>query len=103
MDKGTWLQSGESQESDTTKQLRTHTQRYRYVDIYLHVCIEIIHTCERMCEQQRGFPGGSKGKASAYSAGDPGSTPALGGSSGRGNGNPLQYSCLENPMDGGAW
>ena len=48
------------------------------------------------------FPGGSEGKASAYSAGDLGSIPGSGWSSGEGNGNPLQYSCLENPMDGGA-
>ena len=41
------------------------------------------------------FPGGSDGKASAYSAGDPGSIPGSGRSSGEGNGNPLQYSCLE--------
>ena len=50
-----------------------------------------------------GFPDGSHGKASDYNAGDPGSIPGLGRSSGEGNGNPLQYSCLENPMDGGAW
>ena len=43
------------------------------------------------------------GKASAYNAGDPGSVLGLGRSSGKGNGNPLQYSCLENPMDGGVW
>ena len=49
------------------------------------------------------FPGGSDGKASAYNAGDPGSIPGLGTSSGEGNGKPLQYSCLENPMDRGAW
>ena len=49
------------------------------------------------------FPGGSDGKVSAYNAGEPGSIPGLGKSSGEGNGNPLQYSCLENPMDGGAW
>ena len=49
------------------------------------------------------FPGGSDGKVSAYNAGDPGSIPGLGRSSGEGSGNPLQYSCLENPMDGGAW
>ena len=42
-------------------------------------------------------------KASAYNAGDPGSTPESGRSPGEGNGNPLQYSCLENLMDGGAW
>ena len=48
-------------------------------------------------------PGGSDGKASAYNAGDLGSIPGSGRSPGEGNGNPLQYSCLENPMDGGAW
>ena len=42
-------------------------------------------------------------KASAYKVEDPGSIPGSGRSSGEGNGNPLQYSCLENPMDGGAW
>ena len=49
------------------------------------------------------FPGGSDGKASAYNAGDPGLIPVWGRFSGEGNGIPLQYSCLENPMDGGAW
>ena len=49
------------------------------------------------------FPGGSDSKASAYNMGDLGSIPGLGRSPGEGNGNPLQYSCLENPMDGGAW
>ena len=47
----------------------------------------------------QGFPGGSDGKASACNAGDPGSIPGLGRSLGEGNGNPLQHSCLENPMD----
>ena len=50
----------------------------------------------------RGLPGGSDGKESACSAGDPGSIPGLGKSPGEGNGYPLQYSCLENPMDRGA-
>ena len=49
------------------------------------------------------FPGGSDGKASAYNAGDPGSIPGSRRSSGEGDGNPLQYSCLENIMDGGVW
>ena len=49
-----------------------------------------------------GFPGGSEGKASACNAGDPGLIPGLGRSPGEGNGNPLWYSCLENPMDGEA-
>ena len=47
--------------------------------------------------------GGSDGKGSAYNVGDLGSIPGWGRSPGEGNGNPLQYSCLENPMDGGAW
>ena len=50
-----------------------------------------------------GFPGGSDGKASVYSVGDLGSIPGSGRFPGEGNGNPLQYSCLENPMDGVAW
>ena len=49
-----------------------------------------------------GFPGGSDGKASASNAGDLGSIPGSGRPPGEGNGNPLQHSCLENPMDGGA-
>ena len=47
--------------------------------------------------------GGSEVKASARNVGDLGSIPESGRSPGEGNGNPLQYSCLENPMDGGAW
>ena len=50
-----------------------------------------------------GFPGGAEVKASAYTVGDLGSIPGWGRSSGDGNGNPLQYSCLENPRDRGAW
>ena len=50
-----------------------------------------------------GFPGDSYGKEFACNAGDMGLTPRLGRSPGGGNGNPLQYSCLENPMDRGAW
>ena len=50
-----------------------------------------------------GFPGGSDGKESACSVGDLGSIPGSGRSPGEGNGNPLQYPCLENPMDRGAW
>ena len=48
-------------------------------------------------------PGGSDGKESACSVGDPGLIPGWGRSPGEGNDNPLQYSCLKNPMDGGAW
>ena len=50
-----------------------------------------------------GFPGGSDGKESAHSAEDLGLIPESGRSPGEGNGNLLQYSCLENPMDRGAW
>ena len=49
------------------------------------------------------FPGGSDGKASAYDVRDLGSIPGSGRAPGEGNGNPLHYSCLENPMDRGAW
>ena len=49
-----------------------------------------------------GFPGGSDGKASVCNAGDVGLIPGSGRSPGEENGNPLQYSCLGNPMDGGA-
>ena len=49
------------------------------------------------------FLGGSDGKVSAHSPGDPGLIPGSGRSPGKGNCNPLQYSCLENSMDGGAW
>ena len=50
-----------------------------------------------------GFPGGLDDREFACNAGDLGSFPGSGGSLGEGNGNPLQYSCLENPMDRGVW
>ena len=50
-----------------------------------------------------GLPGGSAGKASARNAGNPGSIPGSRRSPGEGNGDPLRYSCLDNPTDGGAW
>ena len=49
------------------------------------------------------FPGGSDGKESAYNTGDTSSVPGSGRSLGEGNGNPLQYTCLENSMDGRVW
>ena len=52
---------------------------------------------------QEDFPSGSDGKAPSYNAGDLGLIPGSGRSPGEGNGNPLQYSFLENPMDGGDW
>ena len=50
-----------------------------------------------------GFPGGSDGKEPACNSGDPDSIPESGRSPGKGKGNPLQYSCLENPMNRGDW
>ena len=61
-----------------------------------------IVNCE-MRSVNKGFPGGSDGKESACNMGDPSLIPGSGTSPGKGNGNPVQYSCLENPMDGGAW
>ena len=67
---------------------------YRHLKvIFLMVCLTSL----------KGFPGGSEVKVSACNAGDLGLIPGLGRSHGEGNGNPLQYSCLENPMDGEAW
>ena len=51
----------------------------------------------------QGFPGSPDGKQTACNAGDPGLVPVLGQSPGEGNSNPLQYSCLGNPKDRGAW
>ena len=56
-----------------------------------------------MTLKNKDFPGGSDGKVSVYNAEDPGSIPGSGRSAEEGNGNPLQYYCLENPMDRGAW
>ena len=56
-----------------------------------------------LCLEKIVFPDGSDGKASAYNVRDLGSIPGSERSPGEGNGNPLQCSCLENPMDGGAW
>ena len=58
---------------------------------------------ESLLWTKQGFPGGSDGKVPVCNSGDLGSIPGLGRSPGEGNGNPLQYSCLENPMDKGAW
>ena len=58
---------------------------------------------ESLCSSPRNITSGSDGKASACNAGDLGFIPGLGRSAGEGNGNPLQYSCLENSMDVGAY
>ena len=64
-------------------------------DLAIILCVEL--------KDQSGFPGGSGGKVSACNAGNPGLIPGSGKAPGEGNGNPLQYSCLENPMEGGVW
>ena len=56
-----------------------------------------------ICNNMEGFPGGLDDKESSCSVGCLGWIPGLGRSPGEGNSNPLQYSCLENPMDRGAW
>ena len=73
---------------------------FKYTYIYIYYIYTHTHTHTHIYSD---FPGGSDDKASTCNAGDPGSIPGLGRSPGEGNGNPLQYSCLENPTDGGAW
>ena len=58
---------------------------------------------KRSPRSDKGFPGSSDGKESACNVGDPGSISGSGRSLGEGNGNALQYSCVENPVDRGAW
>jgi len=76
-------------ESDMTEQLSTHTFKVFYLLPWI--------------ELSTNFPGVSDGKGSASNVGHPGSILGLGRSPGEGNGNPLQYSCLEKSMDNGAW
>ena len=83
---------------------RTHTLRHIF-----YLCLSVIslnwlidlHLY--MCLYAMGFPGGSDGKASACNTEDLDSIPGSERSPGEGNGNPLQYSCLENSRDGGTW
>ena len=82
--------------------------------LLLNIALEILATAIREEKEVKGIQIGKEEvklslfaddmvKASASNAGDPGSIPGSGRSPGEGNGNPLQYSCLENPMDGGDW
>ena len=75
--------------------------------LYNVVLVSAVQPCESAISiytsPPSSFPGGSDGKESAYNVGDLGSIPGLGRYPGRGHGNPLQYSCLENPMNRGAW
>ena len=87
------------------------TGEHMYIWVYFSVCIKMCIGDEKLISQWKGRDrkfylsqtGGSDGKVSVYNAGDQGSIPGLGRSPGEGNGNPLQYYCLDNPMDGGAW
>ena len=74
-----------------------------YFYIWLNICHRVLQFVFLILIVVLSFPGGSEVKASASNVGDLGSIPGLGRSPGEGNGNPLQYSCLENPMDGEAW
>ena len=71
--------------------------------ITIHLSVDRSLSNFRETVEDMDFPGGSDSETSAYNVGDPGSIPGLGRSSGEGNGNPFQHSCLENPMDRGAW
>ena len=73
--------------------------------VFVFVCMDrhiLLSAFTSVLVYMWGFPGGSDGKESAWIAGDLGSIPGSGRSPGEGNGYPLQYSCLENPMDRGA-
>ena len=76
---------------------------FQFFKYFVEFATEIIYIWAFLCGCIFDFSGGSDGKASVYNAGDLGSSPGLGRSPGEGNGNPLQYYCLENPMDRGAW
>ena len=79
--------------------LYLHLHFYFQSSIFLFIAPSIL----KLRKTFLGFPGGSEVKASASNAGDLGLTPESGRSPGEENGNPHQYSCLENPMDGEAW
>ena len=69
----------------------------------IFVCLDLFCVSVGKTSLVAGLPGGSDGKASVYNVGDLGSIPGLGRSSGEGNDTLLQYYCLGNPMDRGAW
>ena len=79
------------------KNFNTNTHNDSIYYAWIVTCAIKLHTIHWS------VPGGLDGKESTCNAGDPGSVPALGRSPGEGKGYPLQYSCLENPMDRGAW
>ena len=91
-----WVHSNEVDEPRAYYTEWSKSEREKQV-LYINVCV-----CVCVCVCMSGLPG-SGGKESASNAGDLGSIPGWGRSPGEGSGYPLQYSCLENPMDGGAW
>ena len=80
--------------------VQNQTKKSQYIQFLKN---QNVKTFKRGVVVYRGFPGGSDGEESACNAGDPGLIPGLERSPGEGNGNPLQYSCLENSTDRGAW
>ena len=100
VDRGAWQAHIQSTGLQRVSHERACAHTHARTHTHTHVRnIEI----DRQFNLSIGFPGSSDGKESACKVGDPGSIPELGRSPGEGNGNPLQYSCLENPMDGEAW
>ena len=100
MDVGAWWATVHGVvESDTTKQITLELLSF----ILFIVFPKVFNTMWCGFYTMICFHCGSDGKASACNVGDPGSIPGSGRSPGEGNGNPLQYSCLENSMDRGAW
>ena len=87
-----WLVSLKEEET------QTDTRKGGHVKTRAEIRVRLLQT-----KVHQGLMGGSVGKASVYNAGDLALSPGLGRSPGEGNGNPLQYCCLENPMDRGAW
>ena len=74
------------------------------IDTDINICVCVcVCMCVCVCLCAYVFPDGTNGKESACNAGDPGLIPGSGRFPGEGNGKPFQYSCLENPMDRGAW
>ena len=84
-----------------------YTHVYIYVCIYIYICVYIYSfqnfSYYRLLYDAEGFQGGTMVKSPPANAEDASSIPGSGRSPGEGNGNPLQYSCLGNPMDRGAW
>ena len=102
--RGFLLRPRESINHCTDSPPRTPRSRSQHLGHVLHCwCPGLTLRYSGRYSRPRGFPGGSEGKVSAYNAGDLGLIPGSGRSPGEGNGNPFQYSCLENPMDGEAW